>query len=277
VALGSLVLLVASPSYAKTYTVTVTGTSDGLTEQSIGATEGCTRFNIDELVDAGLGNYRLWAGMSRLEPVDDDGLYGMPTIDEIKANPNVINWSAWETQFRNRHAYDFSPNCVPVVQTSLYEMLAALREKGIRAVVTLRNVDDQGQPTWAARLNPPRTPEDWNEWWEHVFATVYWVNVLNHLEVHDWQVLNEPDSGRGQGWGGTLQDYLVFTQVTNDAIQYVYTTYLPGKTFRLYAPFAKSMNTWVEESLRQNATMIDIIECDNYSTSHYDNAVHAHA
>jgi len=98
-------------------------------------------------------------------------------------------------------------------------MLAALRHHGIRAVVTLRNVDDQGQPTWATRLNPPQTAEDWNEWWEHVFATVYWVNVRNRLEVYDWQVLNEPDSSRQQGWGGTLQDYFVFTQVTNDAIQ----------------------------------------------------------
>jgi hypothetical protein len=214
--------------------------------------------------------------MSRLKPVDDDGKYGSPTITEIKAAPNVINWSAWDTQF-HRPAYDFSPNCVPVVQTSLYQMLAALKDKGIRAVVTLRNVDDQGQPAWAARLNPPRTTDDWNEWWEHVFATVYWVNVLHGLEVHDWQVLNEPDSGRGQGWGGTLQDSIVFTQITNDAIQYVYTTYLPGQTFRLYAPVAKSMNTWVQEPLRQNATIIDVIDWHNYGTSHYDNAVQAHA
>jgi hypothetical protein len=226
------VLLLVRPAHAKTYTVTVTGTSDGRTEQSIGATEGCTRFNIQELVDAGLRNYRLWAGMSRLEPVDDDGKYGSPTIAEIQADPhnidtnNVSNWSAWDHQF-HRPAYDFSPNCVPVVQTSLYEMLAALKANGIRAVVTLRNVDDQGQPAWVAPLNPPRTTEEWNEWWEHVFATVYWVNVRNNLEVHDWQVLNEPDSGQGQGWGGTLQDYIVFTQVTNDAIQYVYNTYLP--------------------------------------------------
>src|SRR5262245_50022987 len=179
VALVGLVLLVASVSHAETYTVTVTGTSDGLTEQSIGATEGCTRFNIEELVDAGLRNYRLWAGMSSLEPVDDDGIYGAPTIAAIKANPDVINWSTWDTQF-HRPAYDFSPNCVPVVRTSLSEMLTALKDNGIRAVVTLRNVDDHGQPAWAARLNPPRTPEDRNEWWEHVFATVYWVNVRNH-------------------------------------------------------------------------------------------------
>jgi hypothetical protein len=59
VVLGGLVLLLVRPAHAKTYTVTVTGTSDGRTEQSIGATEGCTRFNIQELVDAGLRNYRL--------------------------------------------------------------------------------------------------------------------------------------------------------------------------------------------------------------------------
>ena len=61
-----------------------------------------------------------------------------------------------------------------------------------------------------------------------MFATVYWVNVRHGLEVHDWQVLNEPDSGRGQGWGGTLQDYLDFTKLTHDAIQHVYTT-LPAQ------------------------------------------------
>jgi hypothetical protein len=88
------VLLIVSPSHAKTYTVTVTGTSDGRTEQSIGATEGCTRFVIGALVEAGLRDYRLWAGMSRLEPVDDDERihgYGKPTIAEIQANPDVIN------------------------------------------------------------------------------------------------------------------------------------------------------------------------------------------
>ena len=175
VALGGLVLLLVSPTHAKTYTVTVTGTSDGKTEQSIGATEGCTRFVIGELVEAGLRNYRLWAGMSRLEPADDDGVYGAPTIEQLKATTDpteidkLINVTTWDAQF-HRPAYDFSPNCVPVVQTSLYQILAALQAAGIRAVVTLRNVDDQGQPAWAAQLNPPRTPADENEWWEHVFA-----------------------------------------------------------------------------------------------------------
>jgi hypothetical protein len=89
-----LVLLLVSPTHAKTSTVRVTETSDGRTEQRIGATEGCTRFDIQELADAGLGNDRLWAGMSRLEPVDDGGVYGEPTIAQIKANPAIIHWTA---------------------------------------------------------------------------------------------------------------------------------------------------------------------------------------
>jgi hypothetical protein len=37
------------------------------------------------------------------------------------------------------------------------------------------------------------------------------------------------------------------------------------------------MHTWVEESLRQNVATIEVIDWHNYSTSHYDNAVQAHA
>jgi len=275
--LGLVLLLVSTP-HAKTYTVRVTETSDGRTEQSIGATEGCTRFDIKELTDAGLGNYRLWAGMSRLEPVNDNAVYGTPTIAQIKANPAIINWAAWDAQFA-KPAYDWTPTCQSVVRSSLADILAALRDHAIRAVVTLRPVDDQGHPAWALPLAPPRTPEDKNEWWEHVFATVYWVNVRSKpsLEVHDWQVLNEPDSGRAQGWNGTFDEYLQFTQLTNDAIQYVYTTYLPGKTFRLYAPVAQGMNTWVQGSLSENGTMLDTVDWHNYGTSHYDNAVQAWA
>ena len=118
--LGGLVLVVVSPAHAKTYTVTVSKTSDGPTEQSIGATEGCTRFDIQDLVEAGLGHYRFWAGMSRLEPVDDNGSYGTPTIDQIKAitDPQAIdtqtffNWPAWDFQFQRPDAYHFSPTCV---------------------------------------------------------------------------------------------------------------------------------------------------------------------
>jgi len=113
------------------------------------------------------------------------------------------------------------------------------------------------------QLNPPVTQADWNEWWEHVFAWVYYANVLNDLQVHDWQVLNEPDNS-SQGWGGTLEDYILFTQYTHDAIQYVYDTYLPGASFRLYAPVSTHPNEWITESLIQNDAIVDVVDWHRY-------------
>ncbi|MCU0574058.1 MAG: hypothetical protein MUC41_13835 [Syntrophobacteraceae bacterium] len=271
------------PAQAETYTLTVAGSSDGVTERSIGATEGCADFNIDDLTDIGLRNYRIWLGMSRLEPEDDDGVYGFPMIDEIKKraredlsrDPDIINWGAWDHQLRRTDSYHWSSGCSPSATVSLLDMLTALRDKQIVAVVTLRNVDDNGEPAWATQLNPPKTPEGWSEWWEHVFATVYWLKVKNGLEVHDWQVHNEPDSGVKQGWGGTFADYTEFVRKTRDAIQFVYDTYpyLAGKTFRLYAPVTTGVNSWVEQSILQNDHVIDVVDWHNYSSSHYAGAV----
>ena len=113
--------------------------------------------------------------------------------------------------------------------------LGDLKVAGIRPVLTLRNVDNFGNPAWAQALNPPNSPDDWNEWWEHVFATVYWLNVRNDYDVNDFEVHNEPNSVR-QGWGGTIEDYYDFLQYTYGAISHVYQRYLPGRTFHVYAP-----------------------------------------
>ncbi|MEG4108511.1 hypothetical protein [Microcoleus sp. S13_C5] len=67
--------------------------------------------------------------------------------------------------------------------------------------MSIRNVDNGWNQSWALQLNPPRAKEDWNEWWEQVFATVYWLNVRNDYPVDDWEIHNEPDN-RDQGWGG---------------------------------------------------------------------------
>jgi len=271
VVVALLVCLAATMVSAASLTITVTVVSDGITEKSIGATEGCSRFDIADITGANISNYRIWAGTSRLEPEDDDGVYGSPTIAEIKANPNVINWSAWDTQFHRQDTYFWSTYCPVSAQVSLYDMLVALKANGVAPVITVRNVDNHDNPAWAQAMNPPDSPEDWNEWWEHVFATVYWVNVLNNLEVHDWQVHNEPDNS-SQGWGGTLADYITFTQYTADAIQYVYDTYLPGKSFRLYAPVSTHANEWITESLIQNDDIIDVIDWHRYGPP-YDEAV----
>ena len=59
--------------------------TDGTTESTIGANEGCARFNVSDLTDAGFTNYRIYAGMSRVEPQDDDGVFGSPSIAQIQA------------------------------------------------------------------------------------------------------------------------------------------------------------------------------------------------
>jgi len=243
--------------------VTITGTQVGTSELSIGGTEGCGGWNINDIVELGANNIRFWAGMSRVEPEDDDGVYGSPTIAEIKADPNVIPWDTWDYWFKYYDTYFWAIGC-PHVEVVLYDQLTQLRDNGIRPIVTLRNVDNNDMPAWAMELNPPNTPEDWNEWWEFCFAWVYYANVLNNLDIHDWQVHNEPENA-SQGWDGTLEDYIVFTQYTYDAIKYVYDTYLPGESFRLYAPVAQHpKGEWVLETIKQNDDIVDVVDVNMY-------------
>jgi hypothetical protein len=255
--------LLAGSALGGSYTVTVTATPAGLTELSIGAVEGCARFATSDLTDLGINNYRIYAGMSRVEPEDDDGVFGWPSISEIKANPNIINWAAWDYQFHRPDSYHWSAGCPAYAQTSLHDMLLALKQNNILPIITVRPVDNNSLPQWAQALNPPTTPEGRNEWWEFVFAWVYWANVRNNLEVHDWQVHNEPDNNR-QGWGGNLADYIEFTRLTHDAIKYVYDTFLPGKSFRLYAPVSTHANEWITQSIIQNDGIIDVIDWHRY-------------
>lgn len=250
------------------YNITITGTVVMESELSIGACEGSSGFDINEMLDLGINNYRFFAGMTRLEPEDDDGVYGSPSIAEIKADPNVIPWSTWDYWFTYPDTYFWAKD-PDRVMISIYEQLVALRDNNIRPIITLRNVDGSDNPPWAQELNPPDCEADWNEWWEFVFAWVYWANVLNNLEVHDWQVHNEPNNSR-QGWGGTLDDYIVFTQYTADAIKYVYDTYLPGKSFRLYAPVTNSVGAYITESIIANDAIIDVVDWHNYGDPRND-------
>jgi hypothetical protein len=246
--------------------ITVTGTQAGQTELSIGAVEGCLRFNIADMTDLGSNNYRIYAGMSRVEPNDDDGVYGLPSIAAIKADPDVIPWTEWSYWFNYQDGYFWEGGCATEpgrVQVSLDTLLTALKNNGVTPIVTLRNVDNFDGPAWAMALNPPNSTDDWNEWWEFVFAWVYYANVINSYDVHDWQVHNEPDND-SQGWDGTLADYITFTQYTADAIQYVYDTYLPGETFRLHAPVSTHCNEWITESLIQNDDVLDVVDWHRY-------------
>jgi hypothetical protein len=247
------------------YTVTVSSTTDGTTESTIGANEGCARFNVSDLTDAGFTNYRIYAGMSRVEPQDDDGVFGSPSIAQIESGgPSTINWTQWNTEFTRSDGY-FWTGCSPTpsVQVSLQSMLSALKANNIKPIIVLRPVDNNGGPSWASALNPPTTAAAQNEWWEFAYAWVYYADVTLGLNIDDWEVHNEPDNS-SQGWGGTEQDYMDFTRLTSDAIHYVYSHYLPGRTPKVYAPVSTHANNWISDSLNVNDDVIDVVDWHRY-------------
>ena len=274
--LATLMVAIAMPGQAPSTTITVSGTPWGLSTCEIGATEGNVRFDIADLHAAGITTYRIYGGMSRWEWQDNDGIYGAPTIAEIKANPNVINWTWWDQAMTTPpHGSDYwwsgQDHVWPGNARTIF---SALQSAGIRPVLTLRNVDNTGNPAWAQQLNPPRSPEDWNEWWEHVFAMVYWLNVRNAYNVNDFEVHNEPSSAK-QGWGGTIDDYYTFMQYTYDAIRYVYHTYLPGRTFHVFAPVTGG-SSWPPEVMLNAGASFDTVDVHNYSADISDYTAQVH-
>jgi len=75
-----------------TETIKVYGSPWGVSTRYIGAVEGNVNFDIADLKDLGINTYRIYGGMSRWEAQDDDKVYGWPSITQIKADPNIINW-----------------------------------------------------------------------------------------------------------------------------------------------------------------------------------------
>jgi hypothetical protein len=61
-------------------TIKISGTAAGVSTRHIGAVEGNINFDIKDLQDLGINTYRIYGGMSRWEPEDDDGKYGWPEI-----------------------------------------------------------------------------------------------------------------------------------------------------------------------------------------------------
>ncbi len=250
-------------------TITVSGTQWGVSTQYIGANEGDQYFNINDLKDLGINTYRIYGGMSRWEWQDDDGVFGSPTIAQIKANPSVINWTWWDqamnanSSTQNGSDYWWSGDS-GVWQGSAATIFAALKANNIRPVVVLRNVDNNKNPAWAnMQLNPPNTTSGQNEWWEHVFSTAYWLNVRNSYQVDDWEIHNEPNNGN-QGWSGTEADYIAFANLTADAIRYVYSTYLPGRTPHIYAPVTTTGSSWPRDLMQQAPTAFDSVDIHDY-------------
>lgn len=264
-------------------TLTVLDTSLGVTTQYIGTVEGNINFNLADLQDLGINTYRLYGGMSRWETQDDDGVYGYPTIDQIKANSDVINWTWWDavmTTPPNGSDYWWSGRADEIWQGNAQSLFRQLQEANIRPVLTIRttsgNLTGDWSPDWAMQLNPPRTQADWSEWWEHVFATVYWLNVRNDYQVNDFEIHNEPDN-RPLGWGGNQNDYFELVRVASDAIAYVYNTYLPDRQFHIHAPKTVGGSHWPAAALAAIPSYFDSVNVHDYDLdiSNYIRQVHS--
>lgn len=260
---------------ASTATISVSGTQWGVSTAYIGATEGNVRFNTADMTDLGINTYRIYGGMSRWEWQDPYSTYGSPTIDQIKTDPSVINWTWWDNAMTNPpNGSDYWWSNGPTLwQGNARTIFADLQSANILPVLTVRNRDNNGNPTWAP--NPPTTTNDWNVWWEHVFATAYWLNVRNNYNVNDFEIHNEPNNS-SQGWGGTEAQYFTFAQYTHDAISYVFNTYLPGRTYHVYAPVTTGGSSWPNDALQQIPTYFDSVDVHDYSSdiSSYVQQVH---
>ena len=116
----------------------------------------------------------------------------------------------------------------------------------------------------------------WGRQWGHVFATVYWLNVRNDYRVDDFEVHNEPNN-RGQGWGGTEADYFELVRYTHDAIDSVFSTYLPGRAHHVYAPVTSGVSSWPLDALQQVPAFFDSVDVHSYSSdiTDYVRMVHA--
>ena len=271
--LGPSLLFLMLSSFAITYafagsgTLTVSGTQWGVTSQYLGANEGSSQFNINDLVDLGINTYRIYGGMSRWEPTDAESTYGSPTIAQIEADPTVINWAYFDNIFTNPpggsdYSWSASTGIPPI---SAATIISQLNAHNITPIIVLRNRDNNGNPAWSP--NPPTTSADWNVWFEHVFATVYWFNVRNNYVVDNWEVHNEPNNS-GQGWGGTESQYMDFINYTAQAIHWVYSHYLPGRTPHIYAPVTSNCCSWAVTAMQtEGPSAFDSLDFHDYQSN----------
>lgn len=213
IALLVLALPIAAKPPGGGIAVTVNNTVVAKTSEYIGACEG-GYWNVADLVDCGMRSCRFWVDMSRLEATDDDGVYGSPTIAQIKANPDIVPWSIWDQRFNDPANWPMNEG-VSVVPAQVFADCVA---NGIVPLICLRAKDIHAGPAWTP--NPPYTQADLNEIWEYCFAMAYWLNVRHNYGIFEWQAWNEPDRS-SQGWTGTDYDYAnQFVTTMYDAVSF---------------------------------------------------------
>lgn len=188
----------------------------GKTPEFYGTVEG-GHWNVADLVDCKMNSVRLYCDMSRIEPTDDDGVYGSPTIAQIKANPGIIPWSVWDARINDASLWGTG--------VSLGQIFADCAANGIQPLICIRTSDINMLPAWAPQ--PPFDDADRNEVWEFCFALAYWCNVRHNYGFIEWQSFNEPDRD-SQGWIGTDDEYAEFVRIAWDG--FIFANNMAGLT-----------------------------------------------
>jgi len=211
----------------------------------MGTQEDTSTFHLAWLQDIGFNSYRFTNLTRWMEPVDDTA-YGALTPAAIKANPNVIPWSTWDANADvNPQTYNHN------LGQSVRQTIIQLENAGIVPLWQINERPPGDVPPWMPDATDPNAfnnTNNYNEMWEHCFAIAYWLNVRNNYNMDVYQIANEPDYE-----GYNQANYFAFFHLCRDAVQYVYATYLPGRTPIMTAP-VESQNTgsgdWVDVMLQ---------------------------
>lgn len=251
---------------AATVSLTFTNTQSGY--QTIpypGVCNGIGRWNTNDIKDLGMNTIRWWTGFYNFAPVDPDGVYGKNTPAQIKANPNLINWSAYATQFNRTDPYFYDTGYTNAMTgVSMAQMIQDCKNNGLEVMLGLETHMSTGEPAWLTKI-PVRDTASRNEVWEFAFAMVYYTNVLNDWRVDHWGVENEPDATT-EAWrslGGTMAEYYQYLSICRDAIDYVYNTYLGGRTHYVHGPVSSDY-VYCEPALQQADADFNVVDYHRY-------------
>jgi len=227
-------------------TLIVSGKPMGVSTRYMGVTSAPNATFAARFIDLGINNNRIFTDVTLFEPVDDDGTYGSPSIAALKTNFNSIPWNVWDNVLTGN---------------GLKAYFQTMRTNQIKVIFNLRTPGAGWMPTIL------KTAEDDNEWWEHCAAAAYWLNVRNDFQVDDYQFFNEPDQGAGQGFGGgSKEDYVRMIRIAKDAIQFVYTTYLPTRKFETYGPVVSWPNDWIHDVLSKGGGTLSNLDYHHYAS-----------
>jgi hypothetical protein len=153
------------------------------------------------------------------------------TIDEVKANPNVLDWNAVGSFFKKDEPW-------------LKWQVKAPGRMYFNAVRWWRNKQSSTTCNGGEYVLAKGTASDEAAFWTMVFAYAYWANVKNAYDLTAVEVSNEPDNCGGNGGTQTrVEDQTREIELAKDALSYVNQTLVkPPKPALVLAP--GNMSYW---------------------------------